>query len=316
MTKVIRTICLNPAVDRTVGIEGFALDAVNRVGDSRLDAGGKGINVSKAVLALGGRSVAYGFLAGAAGDFIRSRLDAWGIPARFVRVEGETRTNLKVVDPVNHTHTDINEPGPSVGDDDLERMEELLFADAVRGDVFVFSGSLPRGADPGTYASWIRRARSLGALALLDADGEALRLGVAAGPDLAKPNRKELESFLGVRLDDPGAAVRAVRSLVDGGVSRVALSLGADGAIFADAHRVLRAPGLPIRARSTVGAGDSMLAAIAMGLEEGRSLEDLVAPAVAAGTAAAATEGSQAPGAEAVAAFLPLVRIETIWKEG
>lgn len=295
---MIRTVTLNPAVDRTATIERFSVDAVNRVSSSRLDAGGKGINVSKAIGGLGGRSVAYGFLGGAAGRFIRSYLDGQGIPHCFVEVEGETRTNLKIVDPVLGTHTDVNESGPQAGAGAVDRLEAELFSGAGPDDVFVFSGSVCPGVGAGIYAAWIARVREIGASSVLDADGEALRLGAAAGPTIVKPNLDELERLVGTPLlaggiiDEP-AVVNAARGLIARGASMAVVSLGADGALFVDRAQAIRAHGIPIRALSTVGAGDSVVAALCLGLQRGDSLERLVRPAIAAGTAAAATAGSQ-----------------------
>jgi len=295
---MIRTVTLNPALDRTVTIERFSVNAVNRVSATRLDAGGKGINVSKAVRALGGQSVAYGFLGGAAGCFIRSYLDAQGIPHHFIEVEGETRTNLKIVDPVLDTHTDVNECGPPALPAELERLEAELFSGAAPGDVFVFSGSVCPGVEPGIYTAWITRCRALGARSVLDADGEALRLGLAAGPTIVKPNIAELERLVGTSFSADGAVdvpavVAAARGLLASGVSTVVVSLGADGAVFVDKAQAIRAHGISIRALSTAGAGDSMVAALCLGLQRGESLERLVRPAIAAGTAAAVTAGSE-----------------------
>ena len=296
---MIRTVSLNPAVDRTVTIERFAVDAVNRVSTSRLDTGGKGINVSKAVLALGGETAAYGFLGGAAGRFIRAFLETQGIRHHFVELDGETRTNLKIADPVLDTHTDINESGPKADSAAVQQLEAELFAGAGPDDVFVFSGSVCPGVDPGIYAGWIRRAHAVGASSVLDADGEALGKGVVAGPTIVKPNLNELERLVGTPLSGGGtiderAVVAAARRLIARGTAMVVVSLGADGALFVDGAQAIRAHGIPIRALSTVGAGDSVVAALCLGLQRDYSLEDLVRPAVAAGTAAAATAGSQA----------------------
>ena len=309
---MIRTVTLNPAVDRTATIERFAVDAVNRVVASRLDAGGKGVNVSKAVRALGGKSVAYGFLGGSAGDFIRGFLDAQEIEHHFVAVRGETRTNLKIVDPVLGTHTDINESGPPIGMEDLALLEEALFAEAGSDDLFVFSGSTGKGVDGSIYAAWIRRCRSLGVRTLLDADGVALAAGAAAKPTALKPNIDELSRLVGRPLQDIAAVNVAARSLLGGGTELVAVSLGADGALFTDSRASLRAHGIPIQTLSTVGAGDSLVAALALGLERGDDLERLVRPAVAAGTAAAATEGSAPFDLDMMRAFEAKVRYEFI----
>jgi len=316
---MIRTVTLNPAVDRTATVERFAVGAVNRVAEARLDAGGKGVNVSKAVAALGGASVAYALLAGEAGRFVEDYLARLGVKLRAVRFEGETRTNLKIVDPVLGTHTDLNEKGPPVPGEALARLEALLFADLVPGDVLVLSGSVGNGVDPGSYAAWTARARALGALVLLDADGEALARGVAARPSLAKPNLEELERLEGTRFrsgpsdaPDAAAVARAARRLVESGVGAVVVSLGADGAVFVAPGLALRARGIPIEAASTVGAGDSLVAALALGLSRGLALGELVAPAVAAGTAAAAASGSSPLDPVLAASFEARVIVEPL----
>lgn len=312
---MIRTVTLNPAVDRTATIESFTVDAVNRVTASRLDAGGKGINVSKAVRVLGGKSVAYGFLGGAAGRFIRSYLDVQGIEHHFVELDGETRTNLKIVDPVLGTHTDVNESGPPARAEAVDQLEAALFSGAGPDDVFVFSGSVCPGVAAGIYASWIGRIRAIGASSVLDADGEALRFGAAAGPTILKPNLDELGRLVGLQLlsgstIDVSAVVRAARGLLLHGTRMVVVSLGADGALFVDGVQAIRAHGIPIHALSTVGAGDSVVAALCLGLQRGDSLERLVRPAVAAGTAAAATAGSQAFDPESLPAYETQVNYE------
>lgn len=312
---MIRTVTLNPAVDRTVTIESFSVNTVNRIAASRKDAGGKGINVSKAVHGFGRESAAYGFLAGSSGRFIDESLAALGIERRFTWIDGETRTNMKIVDPLLGTHTDINDRGPEISAEDLRRLEAALFEGADGDTVFVFSGSLGAGPDLEIYGRWISRAKNLGARSLLDADGDALRLGAASGPTVLKPNIDELERLVGRSLRigqdvDIPAAVSAASGLLMGGTELVVVSLGADGALFADARRRIRAYGLPIRALSTVGAGDAMVASLILSLRRGDDLETMVAPAVAAGTAAAATEGTAIPNAAAVAFFMPMVRYE------
>jgi 1-phosphofructokinase len=300
---VIRTVTLNPALDKKVVIEGFAVDQVNRVASSSLDAGGKGINVAKALATLGVRSTAYGIAAGKAGDFILDYLDRRGIEHRFAYSGGETRTNLKIVDPLGKTHTDINEAGPRIEPFCLSALEAALFAEASPEDIYVFSGSVPEGVDAGIYAKWIDRAHAAGARTVLDAEGELLRQGAAAMPSLMKPNLRELEGLVGTPLPDEAAMIAAIRALLSGGSGKVALSLGPAGALFVDAKRAIRARGIPVAAASTVGAGDSMLAAIVAAMQRNGGLEDMVAPAIAAATAAVAAGGSAAFTAEAVAAY-------------
>jgi 1-phosphofructokinase len=309
---VIRTVTLNPALDRSVVISGFAIDRVNRVMASRIDAGGKGINVSKALAALATASVAYGIVAGRAGDFILDYLAGTGIPHRFARSAGETRTNLKIIDPVGKTHTDINEAGPGIDAASLLALEGMLFADISPGDICVFSGSLPGGCEPNVYARWIAMAAEAGARTVLDADGEPLALGIAARPSLIKPNEHELERLAGCGLRDDASMIAAARERFDGGGGLAAISLGSGGAIFLDAKRAFKARAIPVEAATTVGAGDSMLAAIVRSMSRGDDIERMIAPAIAAGTAAVAAGGSSSITAEAVAAFEHLVRYDEI----
>jgi 1-phosphofructokinase len=238
--------------------------------------------------------VALGFLGGRTGRSIREALDAMGIAHAFTEIEGETRTNLKLDDPLAGTHTDVNEAGPAVGAADRARLESALFHSVLPGDIFVFSGSAPAGLPAGIYATWIERARALGALSVLDAEGDLLRLGQVGTRRQAKPNREELERLVGRRLATAPDLAAAARSLVAGGCGRVVVSLGAEGALFADAGGAWLAEGLSVEALSTVGAGDTMVAALALGLERGEGLESMIAPAVGAATAAVLVAGSGA----------------------
>jgi 1-phosphofructokinase len=309
---VIRTVTLNPALDKTVVIERFAVDQVNRIRSSSIDAGGKGINVSKALSILGVGSVAYGIVSGKAGDFILEYLEAKGIEHRFTRGVGETRTNLKIVDPLGATHTDINEAGPPIDAASLSALEHELFAEGSPEDIYVFSGSVPVGIDEEIYARWIKRAAGIGARTVLDADGEPLRLGSRARPSLMKPNDRELERLVGRSLPDEESMVEAIRELLAGGSGAVALSLGSEGALFVDSRRAYRARGIPVAAASTVGAGDSMLAAIVACMARNEELEAMIAPAIAAGTAAVAAGGSGSFSVAAVARNAALVRYEIL----
>lgn len=319
---MIHTVSLNPALDRSVVIENFRIDAVNRVVSARNDAGGKGINVSKALHVMGADSMVWGFLGGASGASIRGYLEEKALAHHFVELDAATRTNLKIYDPVHQTHTDINEAGPPVSPGKLAELENALFAAVRPGDILVLSGSLGSGVPADIYASWTRRAGREGAKVILDADGEALRLGILAAPVLVKPNIDELERLAGVRLrneTDAGVDIQAVlehaRGVLAAGVELVVVSLGGDGALFVNNTLALRAFGIPIEALGTVGAGDSQVAALARGLARGDSLEQLVAPAIAAGTAAAATAGNAPFDSLQMAGFELRVRYE-ILQEG
>ena len=304
---VIITVTLNPALDKTVEIPDFSLDAVNRITAMRTDPGGKGLNVSKVIAKLGGTSTAVGVLGGTTGRRIADAMDALGIACQFTFVDGETRTNLKVIDPARHTNTDLNEPGLTVDQETLDHMRDALVAAIRPGDIVVLSGSLPKGAPADTYGSWTAACRTAGARVFLDADGEPLAHGLAAKPYLAKPNNHELSRLTGRALETADDLLAAARTLIADGVERVVVSMGGDGALFVSANRAYRAEGLRVPVGSTVGAGDSMVAALAYAAEQGMADADTVRLAVATSAANVMCSGSQAAERSAVDELLPHV---------
>ena len=304
---MIITVTLNPALDKTVEIPDFSLDAVNRITAMRTDPGGKGLNVSKVIAKLGGTSTVVGVLGGTTGRRIADAMDALGIACQFTFVDGETRTNLKVIDPARHTNTDLNEPGLTVDQETLDRMRDALVAAIRPGDIVVLSGSLPKGAPADTYGSWTAACRTAGARVFLDADGEPLAHGLAAKPYLAKPNNHELSRLTGRALETADDLLAAARTLIADGVERVVVSMGGDGALFVSADGAYRAEGLRVPVGSTVGAGDSMVAALAYAAEQGMADADTVRLAVATSAANVMCSGSQAAERSAVDELLPHV---------
>ncbi len=290
---MIYTITLNPARDRSLTIEGFAAGKVNRVREVRNDPGGKGINVSKAIQALGGSSVACAILGGEAGIYIEHSLAEMGIDRLIVHSKCETRTNIKISDPLNHTTTDINEPGHCDPQEAAQLFDEVEKRIQL-GDLCVISGKLDvRAVD---LAGRIQKLSGCGARVLLDTQGEALKIGVQASPFLIKPNDEELSELTGCAAQDEHALTCAAMALrMDCGIGIVALSLGARGALFVDEEGAWRAPGLRVDAVSTVGAGDTMMAALAYALWTGMDKQDMYRLALAAGAAAVGCPGSKSP---------------------
>ena len=304
---MIYTVTLNPALDKTVEIPDFTLDAVNRITTLRTDPGGKGLNVSKVIAKLGGASTAIGVLGGTTGRRIADAMDALGVQTDFTFVEGETRTNLKVVDPARHTNTDLNEPGLTVTQDVLDGMLAALTAKIQPSDIVILSGSLPKGAPADTYGVWTAACRDAGARVFLDADGEALHHGLEAKPYLAKPNNHELSRLTGRPLDTVDDLLAAARDMIAQGVERVVVSMGGDGALFVSKTAAYRAEGLKVPVGSTVGAGDSMVAALAFAAAQGMDDGETVALAVATSAANVMCSGSQAAERSAVDELLPRV---------
>ena len=309
---MIYTVTLTPALDKTVVIPGFAVDQVNRIRSVRLDPGGKGINVSKVLKALGTDSVAAGILGGGTGRFIQDRLNEMGILGDFVTVPEETRTNLKVVDDVRHTNTDINEPGAPADPAVLALVLDRLLAAVRPGDRAVLAGKAPSGAPDDLFGRWITALRQKGALVYLDADEPLLRAGAAAKPEMIKPNAEELSRLTGQTYKTAEEIGRAALALCRGGVRTAAVSLGADGAVFARDDTVFFGPGLSVPVGSTVGAGDAMMAAFCHGDSLGMPFDETCRLALAVSAAAVMQSGTQPPDMADTAALLPRVRLERI----
>lgn len=287
------TVTLNPAIDKTVEINDLKVGSVNRVSSIRIDAGGKGINVSKVIKCLGGESKAFGILAGKNGEFIKDYLDSLEIKNDFVFTSGETRTNLKIIDSFNNSNTDINEPGNMVSSYDLAKVEEKIFKSISENSILILSGSIPAGVPKNIYAAWISKAKEQGAKTILDADGELLEEGLKSGPYLVKPNIHELEKLCNKKLESLYDVVKAAEIFFNHGVEKVVVSLGKDGGLFIDKENIVHAEGLKVPVKSTVGAGDSMVAALALAIERRYSLEETVVLSTAVSAANVMTSGTE-----------------------
>lgn len=309
---MITTVTLNPAIDKTINIEDFRIGSVNRVSAIRLDAGGKGINVSKVIKSLEGSSRAVAILAGKNGSFIKDYLDSIEIENDCVFIEGETRTNTKVVDKRNHTNTDINEAGPLVTEESLKLTFEKLCSGMKRDDLLVLSGSIPQNVEKDIYRQWIEKTKEKGIKTILDADGELLRHGIEAGPYLIKPNIHELETLFNQKITSIDEILELSKLFFEKGIQIVVVSLGEAGALFVKKDISIRAKGIEVQVESTVGAGDSMVAALAFALERGFDLESAVKLSVACGTASVMTAGTQAADLDQVMNLERKVEIEYI----
>lgn len=305
---MIYTVTLNPALDKTVEIPGMALDTVNRITEMRTDPGGKGINVSKVIAKLGGESCAVGILGGESGKMLEKLLEGEPFATRFRFVEGQTRTNLKIIDRKGHTNTDINEPGLTVTAAELDALLRELLAELRPGDIVVLAGSLPKGAPQDTYRTWTAACKKAGARVFLDADGALLAEGIKAAPHLIKPNDGELSRLAGKKLETLEELTAEGRKLLERGIERVVISLGGRGALYLRKGSTIYAEGL----RVPVGAGDSVVAALAYAEAQGLSEEEAVRLSTAAGAANVMCSGTQAAEREAVEALLPKVRFSRL----
>lgn len=309
---MIVTVTMNPAIDKTVDIGTLIQGGLNRIKRVEYDAGGKGINVSKTIRELGGSTVATGFLGGNNGKTIANVLEEKGIAGDFVWVEGETRTNTKVFEE-NGSLTELNEPGPVILEEHITELLKKLEGYAKEDTLFVLSGSIPAGVDKDIYARIIRSVHEKGAKALLDADGELFQRALAAGPDMIKPNRVELEEY--AKLDyraSEADILKIAKSFMEQGVDTIAVSMGKSGAMFLLGDYQVRCQGLSVKTHSTVGAGDAMVAALAYAWENGLTKEETVRMCMAVSAGAVTTIGTKPPSKELVESLKEQVVLENI----
>lgn len=307
--KTITAVALNPAIDRTLLVPGFTAGATNRVAAVRMDPGGKGINVARVARALGAPVQVLGFLGEENADLILRSLTQEQVAHRFLMVPGETRVNLKIIEPATGQLTELNESGFTVSEQRVQELVALVEQLLPETAVLVLAGSLPAGVPVTVYRDLIALARRAGVPTILDTDGEPMRAALAAHPTLIKPNLAETERLLGRRLKTPDAVVQGARQLLAEGPEVVVVSSGADGAALVTGRQSWWATPPDIRPGSTVGAGDSMVAGFAVALSRGLSLPDALRLATAAGTATAGLDGTQVCTGGAVEAVLPRVRI-------
>ncbi|HNT75797.1 MAG TPA: 1-phosphofructokinase family hexose kinase [Anaerolineae bacterium] len=309
---MIVTVTPNPVLDVTLTVPEIVIDEMARATDVREDWGGKGFNVSRALLALGGESVALGFVGGATGAKLTAGLRVLGIPTDFVAVAGETRTNIVISDGTHYVK--VNQAGPTVGAGDLAALMDKVRQRAAPGDLWVLSGSLPPGVPASFYAGVIRELRAHSVWVLLDANGEALRLGCQAQPYLVKPNAIEAQELTGIAIHGTDDARRAAAAILDDGVTQVALSLGAAGLLLATRDSIVVATPPKVTARNVIGAGDALLAGVADALARGLPLAEQARWGVAVGTASAMREGVSVVTRAEVEAIYAKVKI-IVWRD-
>lgn len=288
---MILTVTPNPSLDRTYELPGLVRGTVLRATADRVDPGGKGINVSRAVAAAGHRTVAVAPMGGPEGALLARLLGEHGIEAAGVPVTGSTRINVTLVEP-DTTLTKINAAGPELSAAEAEDVLEAVRARSAAADWIACCGSLPRGLPPQWYAELVARSHRAGARIALDTSGAALTAALREGPDVIKPNAQELAEAVGRPLATVGDALKAAEELRERGAGAVLASLGADGQLLVEASGSYFATARVATVRSNVGAGDASLAGF---LTAGGQGPGALASAVAHGAAAVQLAGSLMP---------------------
>lgn len=295
---MIITITMNPAIDRTLIVEDeVELGGINTVAETIVGVGGRGINVSRAIRSLGGESVALGFTAGNNGREVKNALTALGIRHDFTDAPGETRVNTQIVHP-DGNHTNFNEKGIKVSDEDYLRFLECLKRYLSPENLFVLCGRIPSGMKEKQYMKVIKMIKKAGCQLLIDSDGETLgkTLELPQKPDYIKPNSTELAKMTGLaRTFDPEETMERIQPMLPKVNKMICASLGANGALFAFPNEkplYIVADAGPAD-KSAVGSGDAMVGAIAHAINQGMSHEECAKFAVAMGTASAKLPSTQ-----------------------
>jgi 1-phosphofructokinase family hexose kinase len=312
---MIVTVTLNAAVDRTLLVPNFQIGQRHRASVGFLSAGGKGINVARALKRLGAPVVCTGLAGGRNGILLVEELTQEGVLNDFVRIRGESRTSTAVLDPTSNAYTEINEAGPEIADDELDTLREKLAYLTQGADFVVFAGSLPRGVETSFYAEAIRDAARRHQLAVVDAEGEPLRAAVGAEPYLVAPNVREAEALVGHEFVDDEDLASALDEIADLGARNVLITMdtGCYALLREDRNEVrLRARAPELEPVSTIGAGDTLLAAFLAARAAGRSFEDSVRTAVATGAASVLEAGPGRFDPREASRLAPLVTIDRL----
>jgi len=292
---MILTLTPNPSIDRTVSVPTFEHGEVNRASSSRIDPGGKGINVARALTNNDTPALALLPAGGPEGNLLQALLRHSGTAFTAVPITGTTRMNIAVIEP-DGTTTKVNEPGPTLTTAELDALLGAVDNTLGAGVRWVVGcGSLTPGMSDGIYADLVRHGHAHGVKVAIDSSGAPFTAAVPAGPDLIKPNHEELEELVGRRLHTLAEVADASRTIVDGGVATVIVSLGRHGALLVDAHVVTHASAHVAHPLSTVGAGDSLVAGYLHAVCRGAGPREALAAGVAWGAAAVSLPGSRMP---------------------
>ena len=289
---MIFTVTLNPSLDRTLSVAELHPGEIHKARLVRSDLGGKGINVSRALHALGIPSRILGFSGGRTGRALSEGLLAEGYEIAFVNTGSEIRQNVTLVDELSGLITKINEQGPLIGEQHIALLEELIFQQLESEEMWAFCGSLPPGAPTELYARLICQVQGKKGLAFLDASGKALIDGASAIPFALKINSEEAEELLGQRLDGELEVCQAAQDLHNTGVQYVLLTRGGQGAVLAMNSEIVVAIPPTSAASSPVGAGDATLAGLLWAVQDQCDPITTARRAVACGTAAAMQPGT------------------------
>lgn len=311
---MIITVTLNPSIDKTLYISQLEKDRKNVVTKAFENVGGKGINVSRTIQSLGGTSIALGFTGGENGRKIEDALEFSGIKTDFIQIDGNTRENIKIIEE-NRALTELNQQGSGVSESQLDALFQKIKQYANAESIFVLSGSAPPSVPTDIYAKITRIVHERKSKVIVDADGDLLKLSLDAKPDLIKPNIDEFRKIAGVSEHFTEQELFACIDKIQAkAIASVIVSSGEKGAFFALKYHKYHCKALKVEVKSTVGAGDAMVAVMALAYAQNLSDIEAITLAMATASAAIMTEGTLPASKEIVDVLISAVNLQQIRK--
>ena len=309
---MIITLTPNPSVDRTLHVPQLRFNEVLRAHDVRVDWGGKGFNVSRALRILNEETLALAWVGGGTGRMVQHGLNQLGIKTDFVWVEDETRINTVAQEDSGEWYIRLNEPGPHIPEDAIQSLLAKAEAYASKKDIWVAAGSLPQDVPADFYTQLIHLLKNKGVRVFFDANGEALRAGLSDPPFLVNPDISETEDFVGFSIHNYDDAKRAVLPFLRLGVEYVALSIDGLGLLLASQQEMMLATPPKVSIRNVTGAGDALMAGMAYGFARGMDLREIARLGAAFSAVAVTTVSLASVKNSDVEAMLPRVEVRTV----
>ncbi len=308
---MIYTVTLNPTLDITYVLEDITFGEPVRAIEVCKSPGGKGINVSRALRAMGTDSIAVAMIGGYVGEEVLDLLHHEGLILQIAKIKNDTRTNVIVLGRCDNKELVIRAAGPAVEETETKHVTDLVFQVAQTPEIMVLSGSLPPGVKHDTYYSITMEGKSRGSKVVIDSEGEPLRLGIEAAPYMIKPNLAELRQLAGENLEDEREIIEFSRTLNDKGVEIVVISMGPRGALMVSGDTALKG-NVPALIDDTVGAGDSMVAGLVTGIMQELPLERVFQRGLAFSLSAVMNPGPGLTEPDTFAKAIPQVKVEEI----
>lgn len=309
---MIITVTPNISLDKTLIVENFKVGLTHRGKEQMAVPGGKGLNASRALLGMGYKAAVLGFAGGNIGRYIQNELTYEGIPYDLVEIKGESRTCYNVVDPINHTQTEILEKGPLVVEEFIRLLEDRISKYVSKETIVCMGGSLPLGAPVDLYVRLTNLINAKGGRVILDTSGELLKAGIKGKPYAVKPNRAEIEAIVGFKLDSIDNIKMALDYFINDGIELPVISMGKDGIAFYNKGEYLKVTPPVLEALNAVGSGDSVVAGLALGLDRGLPITETAKLGAAMGTANVLTLRPGDVKKEDVERILPKVEVNPL----